>query len=62
MLNTSSIVRSEIDLYVLDGELGLESLPEGSALSSFSSLTSALSMSCPGSSASSVTSASSASG
>ncbi|QWF82041.1 thiocillin family RiPP [Amycolatopsis sp. CA-230715] len=62
MSNTVSVVRAEIDLYALDGELGVEPLPEGSALGSFSTLTSALTMSCPGSSASSVTSASSASG
>jgi hypothetical protein len=50
------------ELYAIDGEMALEELPDGNALGSFSSLTSGGSFSCPASSASSLTSASSASG
>jgi hypothetical protein len=46
------------DLYALDGELAVEELPQGNALGSFSSATSASSFSCPASSASSATTAS----
>ncbi|MFI0978256.1 thiocillin family RiPP [Streptomyces sp. NPDC021093] len=47
-----------IDLYAMDEELFVEELPQGNALGSFSSATSASSFSCPTSSASSATSAS----
>lgn len=48
----------QFDLYSLDGDLDVEELPQGSALGSFSSATSASTASCPASSASSFTSAS----
>ncbi|WP_148590495.1 thiocillin family RiPP [Streptomyces sp. WAC01526] len=48
------------DLYALDSELSIEELPQGNALGSFSSSTSASSFSCPTSSASSMTTASTA--
>ncbi|MEZ5094796.1 MAG: thiocillin family RiPP [Nocardioides sp.] len=48
----------EIDLYVTD-ELAIEEMPQGNALGSFFSLTSASSASCPATSASSLTTASS---
>ncbi|MER5618735.1 thiocillin family RiPP [Streptomyces sp. NPDC002215] len=48
------------DLYAMDEELFVEELPQGNALGSFSSATSASSFSCPTSSASSATTASSA--
>ncbi|MFD4532210.1 thiocillin family RiPP [Kitasatospora sp. NPDC058397] len=51
---------SQFDLYALEGELAIEELPQGNALGSFSSLTSASSASCPASSATSLTTASSA--
>ncbi|MCF4139613.1 thiocillin family RiPP [Streptomyces sp. Tue 6430] len=47
------------DLYALDGELSVEELPQGNALGSFSTATSAACASCPVSSASSATTASS---
>ncbi|MFI0978257.1 thiocillin family RiPP [Streptomyces sp. NPDC021093] len=47
------------DLYALDGELSVEELPQGNALGSFSTSTSAACASCPVSSASSATTASS---
>ncbi|WP_331452443.1 thiocillin family RiPP [Streptomyces sp. SS162] len=47
------------DLYALDGELAVEELPQGNALGSFSTATSAACASCPVSSASSATTASS---
>ncbi|MEU9005176.1 thiocillin family RiPP [Streptomyces sp. NPDC059982] len=46
------------ELYALDGELSVEELPQGNALGSFSTATSASSASCPASSASSATTAS----
>ncbi|MGW5848664.1 thiocillin family RiPP [Streptomyces sp. NPDC055254] len=46
------------DLYALDGELSVEELPQGNALGSFSTATSAACASCPVSSASSATTAS----
>ncbi|MFF7727397.1 thiocillin family RiPP [Streptomyces sp. NPDC008001] len=47
-----------IDLYAMDEQLSVEELPQGNALGSFSSATSASSFSCPASSASSATTAS----
>ncbi|MEU5399948.1 thiocillin family RiPP [Streptomyces sp. NPDC005963] len=47
-----------IDLYVTEDELLVEELPQGNALGSFSTATSASSFSCPVSSASSATTAS----
>lgn len=47
------------DLYALEGDLSVEELPQGNALGSFSTATSAASLSCPASSASSATTASS---
>ncbi|WP_327706983.1 thiocillin family RiPP [Streptomyces decoyicus] len=47
------------DLYALDGELSVEEMPQGNALGSFSTATSAACASCPASSASSATTASS---
>lgn len=46
------------DLYALEGDLLVEELPQGNALGSFSTATSASSASCPASSASSATTAS----
>ncbi|WNM29191.1 thiocillin family RiPP [Streptomyces sp. Li-HN-5-11] len=48
-----------VDLYALDEELFVEELPQGNALGSFSTATSAACASCPVSSASSATTASS---
>ncbi|MFC7929911.1 MULTISPECIES: thiocillin family RiPP [Streptomyces] len=48
-----------IDLYAMDEELFVEELPQGNALGSFSTATSAACASCPVSSASSATTASS---
>ncbi|HET6858721.1 MAG TPA: thiocillin family RiPP [Streptomyces sp.] len=47
-----------LDLYTTDEEFAVEELPQGNALGSFSSATSASSFSCPASSASSATTAS----
>ncbi|MCF3121195.1 MULTISPECIES: thiocillin family RiPP [Streptomyces] len=47
------------DLYAMDEELFVEELPQGNALGSFSTATSAACASCPVSSASSATTASS---
>ncbi|WP_214326800.1 thiocillin family RiPP [Nonomuraea sediminis] len=47
----------QIDLYAMDEGMALEGLPEGTALGSFSSFTSAGSLSCPFTSASSLTTA-----
>ncbi|EHN72316.1 hypothetical protein SMCF_8259 [Streptomyces coelicoflavus ZG0656] len=47
-----------IELYATDEEFAVEELPQGNALGSFSSATSAGSFSCPASSASSATTAS----
>jgi hypothetical protein len=47
-----------LDLYSMDEELSVEELPQGNALGSFSTATSASSFSCPASSASSATTAS----
>ncbi|MFE4368016.1 thiocillin family RiPP [Streptomyces sp. NPDC056835] len=47
-----------LDLYSMDEELYVEEMPQGNALGSFSSATSAGSFSCPVSSASSATTAS----
>ncbi len=49
---------NDLDLYATD-DLAVEELPEGSALGSFFSFTSAGSASCPATSASSLTTASS---
>ncbi|WP_030059256.1 MULTISPECIES: thiocillin family RiPP [Streptomyces] len=49
---------SQFDLYVLEGELALEELPQGNALGSWFSAASASTASCPGSSAATVGSAS----
>ncbi|WAX81866.1 thiocillin family RiPP [Streptomyces sp. KMM 9044] len=46
------------DLYALDGELAVEELPEGNALGSWFSASSASTASCPATSAASVGSAS----
>ncbi|WP_447644592.1 thiocillin family RiPP [Nocardioides zeae] len=53
-------MNNDLDLYATD-DLALEEMPEGNALGSFSSATSAGTASCPASSASSFTTASSAS-
>jgi hypothetical protein len=50
---------NDLDLYAMEGDLHIEELPEGNALGCFASLTSAGSASCPATSASSVTTASS---
>ncbi|MFD4532209.1 thiocillin family RiPP [Kitasatospora sp. NPDC058397] len=55
---TENTTDSQFDLYALEGELAIEELPQGNALGSFSSATSAGSASCPASSASSFTTAS----
>ncbi|MER5618736.1 thiocillin family RiPP [Streptomyces sp. NPDC002215] len=46
------------DLYVLDGELSVEELPQGNALGSWFSAATASTASCPGTSAATVGSAS----
>lgn len=48
-----------IDLVAIDDDFGLETMPEGTSLGSFSSATTASSASCPATSASSFTTASS---
>ncbi|ARF80550.1 thiocillin family RiPP [Kitasatospora aureofaciens] len=55
---TENTADGQFDLYVLEGDLALEELPQGNALGSFSSATSASTASCPATSASSLTSAS----
>lgn len=55
---TENTTDSQFDLYALEGDLALEELPQGNALGSFSSATSASTASCPATSASSLTSAS----
>ncbi len=49
----------DLDLYAMDAELDVEEMPNGNALGSFFSFTTAGSFSCPATSASSVTTASS---
>jgi hypothetical protein len=53
---------TQFELYALDGDLGIEELPQGNALGCFACATSASSASCPASSASSFTTASTYSG
>ena len=55
-------IEDDFELLAVEGELTLEALPEGDALACFASATSASSASCPASSASSFTTASSYSG
>jgi hypothetical protein len=52
----------DLDLYAVTDEPGIEELPDGNALGCFFSLTTAGSFTCPFTSASSFTTASSASG
>lgn len=52
----------DLDLYSLADDLGIEQLPDGNALGCFFSLTTSGSFSCPYTSASTFTTASSASG
>ncbi|MER6712810.1 MULTISPECIES: thiocillin family RiPP [unclassified Streptomyces] len=58
-MNEQHTNEDAFDLYALDGELSVEELPQGNALGSFSTATSAACASCPVSSASSATTASS---
>jgi hypothetical protein len=48
----------QFELYALDGDLGIEELPQGNALGCWFSASSASTASCPGSSAASVSTAS----
>ncbi|MEU9005175.1 thiocillin family RiPP [Streptomyces sp. NPDC059982] len=57
-MNVETSKQDMFDLYALDGELFVEELPQGNALGSFSTATSAACASCPASSASSATTAS----
>ncbi|MEU0987191.1 MULTISPECIES: thiocillin family RiPP [unclassified Streptomyces] len=57
-MNELQVEPYAFDLYALEGELSVEELPQGNALGSFSTATSAACLSCPVSSASSATTAS----
>jgi hypothetical protein len=58
ILNHTDDTHAALELYAIEGDLSVEQLPDGNALGCFASVTSASTASCPATSASSLTTAS----